>query len=77
MKMAQMSAPEQEFSRRFPHTRVETDSSSGYRTKYTVFAGDYVVSEGYSRYAAFKSAMDYVTSGLVTPDPAEMSKPAS
>lgn len=71
--MSAMNVAEQEFRKRFPNTRVETDSSCGYRTKYAVFSGDYIVSEGYSRYSAFKSALDYVDSGLVMPDSLEVS----
>jgi hypothetical protein len=67
-----MSHYEMRFRAKYPHTRV-VESPSGVHgmSKFTVYAGDYVCADGLSKLSAFKRALAYEESGLITPDPDE------
>ena len=73
-----MSGYEQEFREKYPNTRlVVEDVIKGSLVRYTVLAGDYPCGQATTRYRAFMYALQAEKSGLITPDPNEVSKEGS
>lgn len=66
-----ISGFEKAFKEKYPYAREVADSSSRYRNKWTVYAGDYICTEAYSRAEAYRLALEYVEAGLIQPDPLE------
>lgn len=71
-----ISTAEKQFRAKYPHTRIVTERSMGAIIRCTVYAGDYLCSEGFTRAIAFQKALEWEQAQLITPDPEEISNEA-
>jgi hypothetical protein len=70
---SRMSAAENQFRAKYPHTRVAVEDVIPHTlVRYTVFAGDYPCGESTTRYKAFEYALKAEAEGLIMPDPEEL-----
>jgi hypothetical protein len=61
-----MSKSEREFRALYPNARVVAEPA-----RCTVYAGDYLCAESFTRARAFRLALTYVRERYIQPDPAE------
>jgi hypothetical protein len=65
-----MTNYENEFKAKFPNARHVRDNGQ-HVDRYTVYAGDYLCSEGSTKREAYRLAFDFENQNLITPDPTE------
>lgn len=67
-----ISNAERDFRAKYPNARVSMRKDR-FGTMVSVYAGDYLCAESYSRANAFSNALEWEREGYILPDPDEVS----